>query len=123
LQLELDDSEGRRRAARDRPLTFSLKLLEHVADHRDRYPGLAHSRGREVLLRELRQVALGLLRKDLDALATHEAIPREVLEQYLVGAFMSLMVWWVEARPDYSAAQIDSLFQRLAVRGIPRARP
>jgi AcrR family transcriptional regulator len=118
LRTELDDSEGRRRAPKDRPFTFGLKLLEHVSEYRDRYPGLAHTRGREVVLRELRQVALGLLRKDLDALPAPEGVGREFIEQYLVGAFMSLLVWWMETNSRYSAAQIDSIFQRLAIRGV-----
>jgi AcrR family transcriptional regulator len=122
LQSELDDIEGRGRAPPDRPLTFSLKLLEHVDEYRDRYPALAHSRGREVILRELRQVALGLLRKDLDGCSFHETAPRQIIEQYVVGAFMALLVWWIETKPRYTTAQIDSIFQRLVLRGIRGGR-
>lgn len=97
---------------------FSRKVLEHVAAHRAAYPALGRNRGRAVMLDEMRLVVLDLLRDELDATSGAQSVPRELIEQFVVGAFMSLLVFWLEHRTKYSPAQIDGVFQRLALRGL-----
>jgi AcrR family transcriptional regulator len=121
LRPELAEGRSDSRAPQARTLTFSLKMLEHVTAHRDVYPALGRSRGREILLRELRLVALELLRENLDAMSLDESVPRELAEQHIVGAFMSVLVWHLERKPNYSLAQLDAMFQRLVLRGISRS--
>ena len=120
LRSEFADRRSRADGSPPGALPFSLKVLEHVAGHRDLYPNLGRHRGREVLIRELRQVVLGLVREDLDAMPYgEEEVPREVAEEFIVGAFMSLLLWSLEHRVAQSPAQIDAMFQRLIQHGIP----
>lgn len=111
--LRAEIEEGVSEHGRSGALSFSRKLLEHVAANRDVCAGLGRSRGREVLLHELRAIALDLLRKDLVCLSGNAAMPQEMVEQFIVGAFMSVLVWSVERkRPPM---EVDAMFQRLVL--------
>jgi hypothetical protein len=45
-------------------------------------------------------------------------IPLAVVSQYLAGAFLNLLKWWLEAGMPYSSEQMDSMFQQLALPGV-----
>lgn len=98
---------------------FSLKLLEHVAEHRRVFPSISRGRGREIVLQELRAVALALLREELaGAPPARSSMPRELMEELIVGAFMSLLVYWLEHNTKYTPAAIDAQFQRFVAQGL-----
>jgi AcrR family transcriptional regulator len=118
LRSELVDGQDRVRSGTEGRRPFSLKLLEHVEAHRDLYPALGRGRGRDVLMREIGQVALALSRDDLNALDYDESLPRELTEQFIVGAFMSVLTWWLERKPRQSPAAINAVFERLMLGGI-----
>jgi AcrR family transcriptional regulator len=125
LRAELAESPTTARTKPKRGFSFSLRILEHVAENREAYPALGRSRGRDVMVREMRLVVLELLRDELDAVAPGVSLPREITEQLVVGAFMSLLIYWLEQKPKYTPAQIDALFQRFLEKGIASgsARP
>ncbi len=127
LEAELAHGQSQARqgaaARRDRLLTFSLPILEHVKGHGDLYPALGRGRGRDIFMSGLRQTAEKLVRSDLSALPADHAWPRDVTIQYVVGAFMSVLTWWLERNMKLAPADIDALFQSLAVNGIrPEAK-
>jgi AcrR family transcriptional regulator len=121
LRTELSEAPERVGAKSD-GMKFSRKVLEHVAAHRTAYPALGRNRGRAVMLDEMRLVVLDLLRDELDATSGAQSVPRELIEQFVVGAFMSLLVFWLEHRTKYSPAQIDAIFQQLTLRGLESPR-
>jgi len=41
-----------------------------------------------------------------------------VVAQYLAGAFLNLLKWWVEAEMPYPPEQMDAMFQQLALPGV-----
>jgi hypothetical protein len=47
-----------------------------------------------------------------------DAIPRELAVQYLVGAFMAVMTWWLDGGAKLPPNRIDAMFRRLATEGI-----
>jgi AcrR family transcriptional regulator len=122
LRSEIEDRQSPTRLRSDTSLPFSLGILEHVARHRDLYPSLGRSRGREVFVRELRQVVLDAVREDLKVITHTEEVPQDVTEQYIVGGFMSLLLWSLERKVKQSPAQLDAMFQRLVLRGIESRR-
>lgn len=106
-------------ASREKPpLTFSLPVLEHVVGHRALYPSMVRGRGREVLMSEMRLLVSELVRADLTALPGNPAVPREATTQYVVGAFMAVLAWWVERMTELSPAAVDAMFQSLTREGI-----
>src|SRR6266704_5310350 len=45
-------------------------------------------------------------------------VPLAVVAQYLAGAFLNLLKWWLEAEMPYSPEHMDEMFQQLAMPGV-----
>jgi hypothetical protein len=76
----------------DRSFAFSLSMFEHARDHKDHYRALVGGRGGTVSLGTIRKILSDLVRDELAATAhkkPEDAIPRELVVQYVVGAYMS----------------------------------
>jgi hypothetical protein len=41
-----------------------------------------------------------------------------VVAQYLAGAFLNLLKWWLKAEMPYSPEQMEKIFQQLALPGV-----
>lgn len=109
---------------RSRSLGFSLPMFEHARDHRDHYRALVGSRGGTVSLGTIRKMLSDLVRNELVATAdksSPEAIPAEFVVQYVVGAYMAIMTWWLDGGAKLPPHRMDAMFRRLAIEGILRA--
>jgi AcrR family transcriptional regulator len=104
----------------DRRLAFSLPMFEHARDHHHVYRALAGSRGGTVALGKLRQILCDLVRAELATMDEHsaDAVPRELAVQYVVGAYLALLTWWLDAGAKLSPQRMDAVFRRLATEGI-----
>jgi AcrR family transcriptional regulator len=100
----------------------SLALFRHVADpHGLRYQAMVRGHagekfweiGQELLSRNIEQALTATC-----AEGCPPTIPLAVVSQYLAGAFLNLLKWWLEAGMPYSAEQMDSMFQQLALPGV-----
>jgi AcrR family transcriptional regulator len=119
---------NRQRAARatsgdisDRHLSFSLTLFEHARDHQDLYRALASGRGGVVALGTIRQIISEVVSDELAAVAcknSTDAIPRELVVQYVAGAYMAVLTWWLDRGAKLPPERIDAMFRRLATKGI-----
>jgi AcrR family transcriptional regulator len=106
---------------RDRSLGFSLAMFEHARDHIDLYRALVGGRGGAVALGTIRRILSDLVRNELAATVdkkSADVIPRELAVQYLVGAFMAVMTWWLDGGAKLPPQRIDAIFRRLAIEGI-----
>jgi AcrR family transcriptional regulator len=109
---------------RERSLGFSLTMFEHARDHLDLYKALVGGRGGAIALGTIRQILSDLVRNELAAAATKksaDAIPRELVVQYVVGAFMAVMTWWLDGGAKLPPQRIDAVFRHLATEGIMRS--
>jgi len=109
---------------RDRSLAFSLAMFEHARDHIDLYRALVGGRGGTLALGTIRQILSDLVRNELASTVDQKAaeiIPREFVVQYVVGAFMAVMTWWLDAGAKLSPQRIDAMFRRLATEGITQS--
>ncbi|QND64669.1 TetR/AcrR family transcriptional regulator [Mesorhizobium loti] len=106
--------------SRSRSLAFSLVMFEHARDHLGLYRALAGGRGGDVSLGGIRQILSDLVRDELAATAgkSSEATPRELVVQYVVGAYMAVLIWWLDRGAKPSPAEVDAMFRRLATDGI-----
>jgi hypothetical protein len=46
------------------------------------------------------------------------ALPLDVVAQYLAGAFVNLLKWWLEADARYTPEEMEEIFQKLAMPGV-----
>jgi AcrR family transcriptional regulator len=104
----------------NRSLGFSLAMFEHARDHLELYRALAGGRGGDVSLGSIRQILSYLVRTELAATAdgSPESAPREFVVQYVVGAYMAVLTWWLDRGAKPPPAEVDEMFRRLATDGI-----
>ena len=125
LRKELVDRQREARVAsgqlKDRSLGFSLTMFEHARDHLDLYRALVGGHGGAVSLGQIRQILSDLVRNELAATIgknSADTVPRELVVQYIVGAFMAVMTWWLDGGAKLPPERIDAIFRRLATEGI-----
>jgi AcrR family transcriptional regulator len=109
---------------RDRSLGVSLTMFEHARDHLDLYKALVGGRGGAFALGTIRRILSDLIRNELAATAdkrSADAIPREVVVQYVAGAFMAVMTWWLDGGAKLPPQRVDAMFRRLATEGVLRS--
>jgi AcrR family transcriptional regulator len=100
---------------------FSLQILSHARDHLDHYRALAHGRGATVVLEKVRQVVCDLVRSELEARGHRDAADAsqyEVTIQYVVGAYMSVLTWWLDSGARLAPERVDCMFRQLTGEGI-----
>ncbi len=100
----------------------SLKLFEHIYHSPNQHlRALMRGRAGEPLWAAM-QTALG--RAIEPALTTLSAqrgsppIPVPVVSEYLAGAFLTLLKWWLAADMPYPPDQMEIIFQQLALPGV-----
>ena len=105
-------------------LSFSLIMFRHARDHLHLHRALVGGRGAAIARDAVRQLLCEQVRGELSAAdqAAKDAMPREFVVQYLVGAFMALMDWWLEAGAKTAPEKMDAMFQRLAADGFAGLR-
>jgi AcrR family transcriptional regulator len=106
---------------RDRSLGFSLAMFEHARDHRHHYRALVGGRGGTVALGTIRQILSDLVRGELAATVdknSPDPIPRELVVQYVVGAYMAVLTWWLDGGAKLPPQGVDAMFRHLATEGI-----
>lgn len=100
----LGDSQG--------TLGFVRGMIEHAKEHERLFRALIGKRSGVVVQKRFRQVVLGLLQEDLSGLPLLQ--PIDAVAHYLTGAFVELLLWWLESRSNLSASELAALFHQLA---------
>jgi hypothetical protein len=73
-----------------------------------------------VVQRELQQTLAELARSELCAAlpAASPPMPLDLVVQYVVSAYMGLLIWWLDTGLSCTPAEIDARFQRLTIPGV-----
>ncbi len=117
LRVELAEAQ-RAVGAKSEPLGFSLAMFEHAGEYKHIYRALVGERGVVVAVNEIRRILSEIVRKELSGAQEDEAVPHEVRVQFIVGAFLAVLTWWLERRPKLTPSQVDAMFRRLVLNGI-----
>jgi AcrR family transcriptional regulator len=101
-------------------LSFSRFMTEHLKEEKHLYRALKRGRAGPIIWEAFRLYIAELVRADLTARAkkgtkSHET---ELAVQFIVGAFMSVLVWWMDRGAKEDSAEIDRLFKHLAMDGF-----
>jgi AcrR family transcriptional regulator len=101
-------------------LAFTLTMFEHARDHIHLYRALVGSRGGAIALTTIRQTLCEIVRGELAEIRDKDShgTPREFAVQYIVGAFMAALTWWLDGGAKLPPQRINAMFQRLATDGI-----
>jgi AcrR family transcriptional regulator len=104
-----------------RSLGFSLGMFEHARDHLENYRALVGGRGGDISLGTIRKILSNLVSDELanaGAKKSADVIPRELVVQYIVGAYMAVLTWWLDGGAKLPPKRVDAMFRRLATEGI-----
>jgi len=102
------------------PFAFSVELFRHVRGQRRLYRALVGRRGGAVVLRWFTKMVSDLIREDLEKLPPRKVseIPLDVSVQFLAGAYMSVLGWWVDSGTKHTPEEMDRMFRALATGGV-----
>ncbi len=103
----------------DRHLAFSLALFEHAREYLHVYRALMGTRGGAIGLGTIRKILCDLVDAELErtALASPPEIPRELMVQYVVGACMAMLTWWLDRGAKLPPERMDAMFRSMVSQG------
>lgn len=108
-------------AARQRVMP-SLELFEHAYhSENQQFRALMRSHASEFLWEALQTALCRAIEPALCTLSAEKrspSIPLPVVSEYLAGAFLTLLKWWVAADMPYPPEQMEHIFQQLALPGV-----
>lgn len=102
-------------------LGFGLALFEHAREHIDLYRALVGGRGGTIAIKEIRELLAEFIRKEIEAAPRGGAagdVPSELVVEYLVGAYLSVLTWWLDRGAEPPPRILDEMFRGLAVNGV-----
>jgi AcrR family transcriptional regulator len=98
--------------------TFEV-VFKHVEENRDLYCAIV---GVAPIARHIRAYLASYVLKGLSALKPGEiGIPADVLANYMAGAELALITWWLEQDAPYTAEQMAAMTQQLVLTGALEA--
>lgn len=112
------DAFARAADGTDPRLSFSLPIFEHARSHIHIYRALTGTRGAEIALKTIRRILSDLTRNERLIAALKDPTEREVAIQHVVGAYMSVLIWWLESGATEPTDLIDAIFNRLTIVGL-----
>lgn len=96
----------------------TLIVLEHVREFRRLHRGPLGGRGTTVAMEALRRSLMEMIRGETGVTAPESAFERDLRIRYLVGAFMEVLIWWLERGARETPEQVEELFRELSTRGL-----
>lgn len=101
-------------------LIFSLPMFEHARDHLHLYRALIGGRGGSIALETICEILSDVVRDELAEMMTMTGldVPRELAVQHVVGAYMAVLIWWLEGGAVIPIEQVDASFRQLAMQGL-----
>ena len=97
---------------------FSLPMFQHAYAFRSLHHAL-HASGEDAIHDEFRERIRRTVRQELAGKTRIEAgIPSEFAVQFVAGAFLSVLAWWIATNADLLPVRIDEMFQLMAAQGI-----
>jgi len=107
--------------AGDQQLLPSLGLFRHVQEQRHLYHALVRGHGVDVLYETGHRYLSTRVERQFAAVVTGgraPTVPPPILADYVAGAFLSLLRWWLEYERPYSPEQMHAIFQQLVLPGV-----
>ncbi|RRH96026.1 TetR/AcrR family transcriptional regulator [Mesorhizobium tamadayense] len=97
---------------------FSLPMFEHAQAFRSLHHALLASSG-DTIHDQMRERIQRSVRAELGGKRIGETgVSAEFAVQFISGAFLAVLGWWLSTDTKLSPAQVDELFQKMAGQGI-----
>ncbi len=102
------------------PVSPTLAILEHAREHRDYCRAVVRGGGVTLAVETIRDALADHIRqeiRELDSSGSSGAFVREFSVQYAVGAFMSVLSWWIQGGAKRPAEEMEALFRDITANG------
>lgn len=101
-------------------LGFALALFRHVDSHRRLYKAIVGRESGVIVERKMRRMLADLVREDLKSFksAGQNTVSTDLAVQYVVGAFWSVLTWWMDYSVPLSPEDMNNIFCRLTLPGL-----
>lgn len=100
----------------------SLELFEHIYQSPNQHlRALMRGRAGEPLWEAMQTALCRVIEPAVYTLwaeSPSPPVPAPVVSQYLAGAFLTLLKWWLAADMPYPPEQMEGIFQQLALPGV-----
>jgi AcrR family transcriptional regulator len=99
----------------------SLALFQHIQEHAQHFQALVRGHAEEKVWEVVQTTLSRTIEQALASISVEKhppAVPLPVVAQYLAGAYLNLLKWWIKAEMPYSPERMDEVFQRLALPGM-----
>ena len=114
LKRAIRASEAQAYAGRnERILGFAGPLMQHASENLRTFRALVGKRSGQALLKRFRQIVLELVSEDLARLGLSIARTSGAAH-FLSGAFLELLIWWIDTRTTLSPAELENYFHELS---------
>jgi AcrR family transcriptional regulator len=99
----------------DVPLPEMIEFLKLMAENRRMYHTIRAAKEADLLMRGVRDQIVANLENSLNTVFPDikPNLPMDILVEYIIGAQLSLMNWWMGTRNDYEPEQIALMLHRL----------
>ena len=102
-------------------LGFSLAMLEHARSHLAMYRAIVGHESGAFIIQRIHRTIADLAANDVNALAA-KASPqrRQLAVEFVAGAFMAVLTWWLDQGAALAPAEVDAIFRRLVLEGLAK---
>ena len=100
---------------------FSLAHFEHAREHIALYRALTGTRGAAIALTSIRKVLCELIRTEIASTESDhsaDSVATELTVQFVVGAYMAVLTWWLEQGAKPAPEEMERLLRRLLTTGV-----
>jgi AcrR family transcriptional regulator len=104
-------------------MLHSLVFFRHANAHHELYKAMLEGGGADVLKEAGRQHLQENIQTHLSEVFSEgetAVIPIPVITNFLAGAMLSVLMWWLEEGRPYSPEKINLMFQQLATYGVEK---
>ncbi|MCP8884622.1 TetR/AcrR family transcriptional regulator [Devosia sp. XJ19-1] len=108
----------------DRMLGFSAFMTAHLAEQHVLYRALMRGRAGPILLDLIRHALCDIVRSELapGSRSANVSLDDELSVQFVVGAYMSVLTWWLDRGAKEPPSAIEAGFRHMALNGLSRTR-
>ncbi len=110
---------GERQRQAPGSLGFSLAMLEHARSHLPLWTAIVGRDSGALVLQRIQVMIAALVDVDLRSLAFKgPPAQRELAGQYIAGAFMAVLTWWLDQGAKLPPEEVDAILRRLVMQGL-----
>jgi len=107
-------------------LLHSLTFFRHADMHHELYRAMQEGGGADVIMEAGRRHLTQDIQNHLGAYFSDRAseeIPLPLITNFLAGAMLSVLMWWLDADRPCSPEEVNEIFQQLAMDGVSSMLP